>query len=282
MKKYKPTSPGRRGMTSINYRELLSSNQNTPLKSLTRGKAKRAGRNAFGRITVRHQGGGHKRRYRVIDFKMEKLDIPFIVKTVEYDPNRTGFISVVAYADGEKRYMLLPQKVKVGDKLITKPKAPITPGNRMMLKNIPIGTFVYNVEIKPGQGAKLGRSAGVYAEVLAKDAGYIDLKMPSSEVRKINEMSYASIGEVSNPEKKLVNLGKAGRSRWKNKRPTVRGRAMNPVDHPMGGGEGRSRGNRKRIKTKWGQSVGKGEKTRKPKKYSNKHIVSRRKVGKRR
>lgn len=282
MKKYKPTTPGRRGMTSINYRELLSSNQNNPLKSKTRGKTKRAGRNGFGRITTRHQGGGHKKRFRDIDFKMEKLDIPFKVATVEYDPNRSGFIGVASYADGEKRYVLLPQKVKVGSTLVTKPKAPLRPGNRMLLKNIPIGTFVYNVEIKPGQGAKLVRSAGVYAEVLAKDAGYVDLKMPSSEVRKINEMSYASVGEVSNPEKKLVNLGKAGRSRWMNVRPTVRGRAQNPVDHPMGGGEGRSRGNRKRIKTKWGKSVGKGEKTRTPKKYSNKHIVSRRKVGKRR
>lgn len=267
-------------MTTVTYRGVLTTSK--PHKALTAGKAKRAGRNNFGRITTRHQGGGAKRKYRLIDFKMEKKDIPFKVQTVEYDPNRSGFIGLVAYADGEKRYVLLPQKLKVGEERIVKDKAVLKPGNRMKLRNIPIGTFVYNIEIKPGQGAKLVRSAGTYAEVLAKDAGYIDLKMPSSEVRKINQESFASIGEVSNEEKRLVNIGKAGRARHMNKRPTVRGRAMNPVDHPMGGGEAKSRGNRKRIKTKWGQSVGKGEKTRRPKKYSNKHIVSRRKVGKRR
>jgi len=265
-------------MSTVTYRGVLT--ESKPHKSLTKGKNKRAGRNSAGRITTRHQGGGHKRRFRDIDFKFDKVEIPFKVKSVEYDPNRSGFIGLAVYADGEKRYMLLPQKVKVGDELVIKEKTAIKPGNRMLLKNMPIGTFVYNVEIKPGAGAKMVRSAGTYAEVLAKDAGYVDLKMPSSEVRKINENSFASIGEVSNEENKLVVIGKAGRSRWMNRRPTVRGRAMNPVDHPHGGGEGRSRGNRKRMKSFAGKSIGKGQKTRRPKKYSNKHIVSRRKTGK--
>jgi len=280
MKTYKTTTKSRRTMSTVSYRKVLTASK--PQKSLTHGINKRAGRNSFGRITTRHKGGGHKRRFRDIDFKLEKRDVPFIIKTVEYDPNRSGFIGLSVYQDGEKRYTLLPQNVSVGDQLVIKEKAPMKVGNRMALKNIPIGTFVYNIEIKVGQGAKLARSAGNYAEVLAKDGGYVDLKMPSSEVRKVPDGAFASIGAVSNEENKLVVIGKAGRSRWMGIRPTVRGRAMNSVDHPQGGGEARGRGKRKRIKTKWGKSVGKGQKTRTPKKYSNRLIVSRRKVGKRR
>ncbi len=280
MKKYKPTTPSRRGMTGISYRDILT--RTRPEKSLTKGVKRSQGRNNKGRITTRHKGGGHKRLYRDVDFKMDKFDIPFTVKSIEYDPNRTGFIGLVSYKDGEKRYMLLPKGVKAGDSLIISEKAPIKPGNRLMLKDITVGTFVYNIELKPKGGAKIARSAGNYAEVSAKDGGYVDLKMPSSEVRKVIGTAWASVGEVSNEENKLVNIGKAGRSRWLGIRPTVRGSAMNPVDHPYGGGEGRSGRGMRRAKSKWGRPTGIGQKTRKPKKYSNKHVVSRRKVGKKR
>src|SRR3989344_5434825 len=278
MKHYKPTSKSRRHLTTISYRGVITS-QN-PEKSLTGGFKRSVGRNSFGRITTRHKGGGHKRMWRAVDFRFDKIDIPYTVKTVEYDPNRSGFISLVNYADGEKRYMLLPKSVKVGDMLITSAKAPIKPGNRLPLKEILVGTFIYNVEVKPNGGAKLGRSAGNYAEVVAKDAGYVDIKLPSTEVRKISEKAWASIGEVSNEENRLVNIGKAGRSRWLGIRPTVRGTAQNPVDHPYGGGEGRSGRGLRRAKTRWGKPVGKGQKSRRAKKYSNFLIVSRRKVGK--
>ncbi len=280
MKTHKPVTPGTRGKTTITYRGVLTTS--TPLKSLVKGASQRAGRNSYGRVTTRHQGGGHKRRYRLVDFKFEKKDIPMTIKSVEYDPYRTGFIGLAVYADGEKRYVLLPQAVTAGTKLIISETAPIEPGNRAMLKNIPLGTFIYNVELKPGAGARLARSAGDYVEILARDAGYVDIKMPSSEIRKVPEIAWASIGEVSNPEKRLEKQGKAGRNRWRGIRPTVRGRAMNSVDHPQGGGEAKGRGKRKRVKSPWGKSVGKGEKTRTPKKYSNRLIVSRRKVGKKR
>ncbi|MCI5108397.1 MAG: 50S ribosomal protein L2 [Candidatus Pacebacteria bacterium] len=280
MKRFKPTTPGQRGKVAISYRGLVSANN--PHKSLTRGRGKKAGRNSYGRITTRHQGGGHKRRFRDIDFKFDKKDVPFKLVSVEYDPFRTGFIGLVNYADGEKRYILVPKGMVVGTEGIVSENAPIKAGNRAVLKNIPLGSFVYNIEIKVNSGAKLVRSAGTYAEILARDGGYVDLKMPSSEVRKVPEDAWASIGEVSNEEKRLEKSGKAGRNRWRGIRPTVRGVAMNPVDHPQGGGEARSRGRRKRIKTPWGKSAGKGEKTRTPKKYSNKLIVSRRKVGKKR
>lgn len=278
MKNYKPTSAGRRQASSIEYGKLLTTQD--PYKALTRGRNARGGRNRFGRITTRHQGGGHKKLLRDVDFVFDKKDIPFVINSVEYDPNRSGFISLVTYKDGEKRYILVPQTLTVGEECIVSEKAPIKIGNRLPLKNIPVGTFVYNIEIQKGAGGKIARSAGNYAEVLAKDAGYVDLKMPSSEVRKIREDAWASVGEVSNPENRLVLIGKAGRSRWMGIRPTVRGRAMNPVDHPLGGGEGRARGRRKRVKSLWGKSIGRGEKTRTPKKYSNKHIVSRRRTGK--
>lgn len=280
MKKYKPTTSARRGMTGILYRDILTTAD--PHKKLTKGFKRSVGRNNQGRITTRHKGAGHKRLYRDIDFKYDKLDIPAKIETIEYDPNRTAFISLVCYRDGERRYVILPKSMKVGDTFLVSEKAPITPGNRLPLDNIPVGTFVYNIEIKPKGGAKLVRSAGNYAEVIAHDAGYALIKMPSTEVRKIIGKSYASIGEVSNDENKLVNLGKAGRSRWLGIRPTVRGTAMNPVDHPHGGGEGRQGRGTRRAKSIYGKPTGKGQKSRTPKKYSNKYIVTRRRVGKKR
>jgi large subunit ribosomal protein L2 len=251
-----------------------------PEKSLTKGFRRPVGRNHHGRITTSHKGGGHKRLYREIDFQYNKLNVPYTVASVEYDPNRSGFIGLAVYKDGEKRYVLLPKGVKVGANLLISENAPQTPGNRLPLKNITVGTFVYNVEVKPKGGGKLGRSAGNYIEVVAKDAGSIDLKMPSSEIRKVSENCWATVGEVSNDENRLVNIGKAGRSRWLGIRPTVRGTAMNPVDHPHGGGEGRSGRGSRRQKTRTGRPTGKGQKSRRPKKYSNVFIVRRRKVGK--
>ncbi|MBU6370603.1 MAG: 50S ribosomal protein L2 [Patescibacteria group bacterium] len=278
MKTHRPTSPSRRHMTFVTYRGVLTTD--TPYKALTKGKKANAGRNNRGRITMRHQGSGHKQAYRFVDFNYDKHDIPAKVVTVEYDPYRTGFIGLVNYADGEKRYVLLPKGVKVGDTLLTSEKAELKAGNRTLLKNIPVGTFVYNIEIKVGGGAKLVRSAGSFAQVVANDAGYVHIKMPSSEVRKIPENAWASVGSVSNDENWLVNVGKAGRSRWMGIRPTVRGSVMNPMDHPYGGGEGKQPRGTRYAKTKWGKHVGKGQKSRTPKKYSNYLIVSRRKVGK--
>jgi len=266
-------------MTGINYREFLTSEE--PFKSLTKGGKRGVGRNSFGRITTRHKGGGHKRSYRDIDFKYNKIDIPAKIETIEYDPYRSGFIALVCYKDGERRYILTPKTLKVGDEVVVSEKAELKAGNRTTLKNIPVGTFVYNVEIKPRGGAKIARSAGNFVEVIGHDSGYVHLKMPSTEVRKVLDTVWASIGSVSNDEHKLVNYGKAGRSRWKGIRPTVRGSAMNPVDHPYGGGEGKSGRGMRRAKTKWGKPAGKGQKTRTPKKYSNQFIVRRRKVGKR-
>jgi len=279
MKKYQPTTPSRRGMSVVSYRGVLTTD--TPHKALTTGGKRDVGRNNRGRITVRHKGGGHKRAYREIDFTFDKKDIFAKIETLEYDPNRSGFIALICYRDGERRYILAPTTVKIGDMIMTSEKADIKPGNRLPLAKIPVGTFVYNVEVKPKGGAKLARSAGAYAEVLASDAGYTNLKMPSSEVRKISEQAWASIGSVSNEEYRLANYGKAGRSRWKGIRPTVRGSAMNPVDHPYGGGEGAQGRGTRRPKTAWGKVTG-GRKTRRPKKYSNVLVVSRRKVGKKR
>ncbi|MFA6415920.1 MAG: 50S ribosomal protein L2 [Candidatus Paceibacterota bacterium] len=279
MKKYQPTTPSRRGMSVVSYRGVLTTD--TPHKSLTKGGKRSVGRNNAGRITVRHKGGGHKRAYREIDFTFNKINIPAKIESLEYDPNRSGFIALVCYADGERRYILAPATVKVGDQIVASETADIKAGNRLPLAKIPVGTFVYNVEVKPKGGAKLARSAGAYAEVLASDAGYTNLKMPSSEVRKISEKAWASIGAVSNEEYRLANYGKAGRSRWMGIRPTVRGSAMNPVDHPYGGGEGAQGRGTRRPKTAWGKVTG-GRKTRRPKKYSNVLVVSRRKVGKKR
>jgi len=267
-------------MTTVSFSDKLTTR--TPHKALPSGGKRHMGRNNAGRITVRHKGGGHKRLLRDIDFTYEKKHVPAKVETIEYDPNRSGFIGLILYKDGERRYALLPGSVQVGATIEAGEKAPIQPGNRMPLSQVPLGTFVYNVEIKPGQGGKLGRAAGVHIEVVARDQGYVDLKMPSSEIRKVPEIAWATIGEVSNDEHHLVHIGKAGRSRWKGIRPTVRGTAMNPVDHPHGGGEGRQGRGLRRAKSAWGKPTGKGQKTRTPKKYSNYLIVSRRKVGGRR
>lgn len=280
MKAYRPTSKSRRHMTTLPYRELLSGDR--PMKQLLKSKKARAGRNAFGRITVRHQGGGHKKRLRDVDFSYTKKNIDARVETIEYDPYRSAFIARVLYADGERRYHIAPKGTNVGDAFMVSETAAVKSGNRMPLGNIPVGTFIYNIELKPNAGAVLVRSAGNYAEVVAHDAGYAQVKLPSTEVRRISDLCWASVGAVGNEEYNLVNIGKAGRSRWLGIRPTVRGTAMNPVDHPHGGGEGRQGRGLRRAKTLWGKPSGKGQKTRTPKKYSNVFIVTRRKVGKKR
>ncbi|PCH91651.1 50S ribosomal protein L2 [Candidatus Kaiserbacteria bacterium] len=279
MKKYKPTTPGRRGMTRVSYKAKVTVSK--PLKSLTKGMKRGVGRNSHGRITTRHKGGGHKRRWREIDFKYDKIGIPAKIETIEYDPNRTAYIGVALYADGERRYVVIPKSVEVNDTFIVAEDAPVTPASRLPLGNIPIGTVIYNVEIKPGSGSKLARSAGNYIEIIAHDAGFTQLKMPSSEIRKVLSTSWACIGEVSNDEHKLMTIGKAGRARHMGRRPTVRGAAMNAVDHPHGGGEGKAGRGHRRARSKWGKPTGKGQKTRNVKKYSNKLIIKRRKVGKR-
>ncbi len=266
-------------MKVVTYRGVLTPGVK-PHKALTSYKKRQGGRNNSGRITTRHQGGGHKRLLRDIDFKYNKHNIPARIETIEYDPYRTAFIALTVFADGERRYVLASKDMKVGDTFLVGENAPIKSGNRLPLGKIPSGTFIYNIELQPGAGARLARSAGNYAEVVAHDAGYAQIKLPSSEVRKVNELCWASIGAVGNEEQRLANFGKAGRSRWLGIRPTVRGNAMNPVDHPHGGGEGKQGRGLRRAKSMWGKPTGKGQKTRTPKKYSNKNIVSRRKVGK--
>ncbi len=262
-------------MSVVTYKGVITATE--PHKALTFGRAKKAGRNNRGIITVPHQGGGNKNLYRMVDFKFDKKNIPAKVETVEYDPNRTAFIALVVYRDGERRYILVPQDVKVGDVITVSAEAPLKPGNRLPLRNIPVGTFVYNIELKPDGGAKLVRSAGTFAQVAAHDNGRVQLRLPSTEVRTVIDTCYASIGSVSNAEHQLANRGKAGKSRWLGIRPTVRGSAMNPVDHPHGGGEGRQGiGLRRGPKTRHGKQAY-GVRTRTPKKYSNVSIVTRRK-----
>ena len=280
MKTYKPTTKSRRFMTNLPYRELLSGD--APHKPLMKKGGSKGGRNGFGRITTRHQGGGHKKNYRDVDFSYNKKNIPAKIETVEYDPFRSAFIGLALYRDGERRYVILPKEVKVGSTFTVSEDAPVLPGNRLPLGKIPVGTFVYNIELSPAAGAVLVRSAGNFAEVVAHDSGYAQIKLPSTEIRKVSDLCWASVGAVGNEEYNLVNYGKAGRSRWKGIRPTVRGTAMNPVDHPHGGGEGKQGRGLRRAKTMWGKPSGKGQKTRTPKKYSNVFIVSRRKVGKKR
>jgi len=274
MKKYRPITPGTRRKAGIEYKKILTAGK--PEKSLIGYLKKRAGRNYQGRITVRHQGGGHKRLYRIVDFKREKLDIPAKVKTIEYDPNRSAFIALVAYNDGGKRYILAPQELKVGDEIITSEKAPFKPGNRLPLKNIPVGMFVHDIELIPGQGGKIVHSAGSGAQVTAQEGDFTHLTLPSSEIRMVRGSCMATIGSLSNPEYVFTNLGKAGRMRWLGVRPRVRGTAMNPVDHPHGGGEGRTPIGLEGPKTPWGKQAF-GVKTRKKKKYSDKFIIQRRK-----
>ena len=280
LKKYKPTNSGIRGTVIPLYKKVLNQGKK-PFKSLTKGFKRGVGRNNRGRITMRHRGGGHKRLYREIDFKYRKLNMPAKVETVEYDPNRTSFISLVCYEDGERKYILTPNGVKVGDTLITGERTELSPGNRMLLKNIPVGTKIYNVEMKVNDGAKIARSAGNAATLLGFDGTFAILKMPSLEVRKVPALCFASIGDVSNKEHHLRVVGKAGRKRWMGRRPVVRGNAMNAVDHPHGGGEGKQGRGRRRAITKWGKPSGKGQKTRKAKRYSDVHIIRKRQVAKR-
>jgi large subunit ribosomal protein L2 len=275
MKKLKPNTPGSRNAVLLDYRNALTASK--PHKSLTKGGKRSMGRNHQGRITTRHKGGGNKRKYRQIDFLYNKHDIPAKIETIEYDPNRSAFISLVCYNDGERRYVVVPKGMKVGDTFVVSETAELKPGNRLPLTKIPVGTFVYNIEIKPRGGAKMVRSAGSYAQITAHDGGTTNIKLPSGEIRKVPDHAWASIGEVSNSDYKLVNRGKAGRSRWLGIRPTVRGSAMNPVDHPHGGGEGRQGiALRRGPKTRQGKQAY-GVKTRRRKKYSNHSIVSRRK-----
>ena len=274
MKNYKPITPGLRRRISIEYSKIITAKK--PEKSLLLPLKKNSGRNRQGVITTHHQGGGHKQMYRLIDFIRDKHDIPAKVKTIEYDPNRSVFISLVCYADGEKRYILTPQDLKVGDEIITSEKSAIKPGNRLSLKNIPVGTFVHSIELNSGQGGKIVHSAGAGAQVTAQEGKCTHLILPSSEIRMILSDCMATVGALSNPEHAFVNLGKAGRKRWLGVRPRVRGTAMNPCDHPHGGGEGRAPiGLRLGPKTPWGKQAF-GVKTRKNKKYSDKFIIQRR------
>jgi len=272
VRKYKPTTPGRRGASVSSFDEITRS---TPEKSLVSKGRKKAGRNNKGRITMRHQGGGNKNRYRLIDFKRNKDGVPAKVAHIEYDPNRTARIALLHYADGEKRYILSPNGLATGDKLMSGEHADIRPGNALPLRNIPVGTTVHAVELKPGAGAKMARSAGASIQVMAKEGRYATLRLPSGETRMVEATCKATVGEVGNAEHELVQLGKAGRNRWLNKRPSVRGVAMNPVDHPLGGGEGKSSGGRHPT-SPWGKKEGR---TRKKKKASNKFIVRRRGKG---
>ena len=273
VKTVKPTTPGQRQKSISTFEEITKSK---PEKSLVRPLKKSGGRNNKGRITSRRRGGGHKRQYRIIDFKRNKFDIPAKVVAIEYDPNRSARIALLHYTDGEKRYILSPYGIKVGDKVVSsQKKAPLKIGNCLPLSKIPSGLFVHNVELVPGKGAQMVRSAGVGAQVLAKDAGMVTLKLPSGEVRMVSEKCMVTIGEVGNKSHETVKIGKAGRSRWLGRRPKVRGVAMNPVDHPMGGGEGKSSGGRHPT-TPWGKPT-KGYKTRKKNKTSNRYITKRRK-----
>ncbi|MYS24806.1 LSU ribosomal protein L2P [Streptomyces sp. DvalAA-14] len=276
IRKYKPTTPGRRGSSVADFVEITRS---TPEKSLVRPLHSKGGRNNAGRVTVRHQGGGHKRAYRVIDFRRHDKDgVPAKVAHIEYDPNRTARIALLHYADGEKRYILAPARLQQGDRIENGANADIKPGNNLPLRNIPVGTTIHAIELRPGGGAKISRSAGASVQLLAKEGNMATLRMPSGEVRMVDARCRATIGEVGNAEQSNINWGKAGRMRWKGVRPTVRGVAMNPVDHPHGGGEGKTSGGRHPV-SPWGQKEGR---TRSPKKASSKYIVRRRKTNKKR
>ncbi len=272
IKTYKPYTPVRRFITTIDYSELTT---DEPYKPLTKGFHRKKGRGYKGRITVRHKGGGHKRLYRIIDFKRDKRGIEAVVETIEYDPNRTAFISRVVYKDGERRYILAPYGIKVGDTIIADEKAPVKVGNALPLKNIPTGVDIHNIELKPGKGGQLVRAAGSAAQILAKEGKYCQVRLPSGEIRLIHRECYATVGRVSNIDNENITVGKAGRARWMGIRPTVRGVAMNPVDHPHGGGEGKQKGYKTPV-TPWGQPC-KGYKTRKKRNPSDKFIIRRRK-----
>jgi large subunit ribosomal protein L2 len=275
IKKYKPTSPGRRTMSVSTFEEITKTR---PEKSLTEPLTKKGGRNNMGRITTRHQGGGHKRRYRVVDFKRTKDGVPAKVAAIEYDPNRSARIALLHYVDGAKAYILAPARVRVGATVESGPAADIKPGNALPLENIPTGTMVHNVELKPGQGGKMARSAGSSVQLVAKDAGHAVLRVPSGEMRRVPLTCRATVGQVGNTDHENQTIGKAGRSRWLGKRPAVRGSAMNPVDHPHGGGEGKSKGGRHPV-TPWGVPT-LGKRTRRKHKESDKLIVRGRRRGK--
>ena len=269
LRKYKPTTPGRRGSSVSDFSEI---SRDRPERALVKKLTKKAGRNAYGRITTRHRGGGHKRRYRAIDFRRTKDRVPAKVAHIEYDPNRSARIALLHYADGEKRYILAPQGLRRGDQLMSGPGADIRPGNALPLANIPVGTVVHAVELRPGQGAKMARSAGSSVQIVAKEGKFAQLRLPSGEMRLVELACRASVGAVGNPEHELIAKGKAGRARWKGVRPSVRGVAMNPVDHPLGGGEGKSSGGRHPT-SPWGKKEGR---TRKKGKSSDRYIVRRR------
>ncbi|WP_232699798.1 50S ribosomal protein L2 [Brevibacillus daliensis] len=273
IKKFKPTSPARRQMTVSTFEEITTS---TPEKSLLAPINKKAGRNNQGKITVRHQGGGHKRKYRIIDFKRNKDGIVGRVATIEYDPNRSANIALINYVDGEKRYILAPQGLKVGDEIVSGADADIKTGNCLPLVNIPVGTTIHNIELKPGKGGQLVRAAGTSAQLLGRDGEFVIVRLSSGETRRIHNVCRATIGQVGNQDHELLNIGKAGRSRWLGKRPTVRGSVMNPNDHPHGGGEGRAPIGRKAPVTPWGKPT-LGLKTRKKKNKNDKYIIRRRK-----
>lgn len=270
IKKYNPTSPGKRFRTVMDYAEVT---QDTPLKSLVKPLRKTGGRNNLGRVTAWHRGGGNKRQYRLIDFKRNKLGVPAVVSTIEYDPNRSARIALLKYRDGDKRYIILPASLNVGDEVISGRGAEIKIGNALPLSDMPLGTFIHNIELNPGQGAKMVRSAGGSAQLIAKDEKYVQVRLASGEVRRVPTQCMATIGQVSNPEHENISYGKAGRTRWKGRRPVVRGVAMNPIDHPLGGGEGRSSGGRPPC-SPWGKPE--GVKTRRTKR-TDKYIVKRRK-----
>ena len=270
IKTMKPTTPARRYQTYSTFEEITSTE---PEKSLTKPAKKTGGRNNAGRMTSRHRGGGHKRKYRVVDFRREKTDIPAKVKTIEYDPNRSARIALISYADGEKRYIVAPVDLKVGDPVITSASADIKPGNTMPLRNIPLGSLIHNVELRPGKGAQMVRSAGTYAQLMAKEGDYAQVRLPSGEVRKVFIECKATIGQVGNVTHEGISIGKAGRTRWLGIKPKVRGVAMNPIDHPMGGGEGKTSGGRHPC-SPWGMPT-KGYKTRKNK-TTDKYIIKKR------
>ncbi|MEE8214313.1 MAG: 50S ribosomal protein L2 [Alphaproteobacteria bacterium] len=278
LKTFNPTTPSLRQLVLVDRSEL---HKGKPIKALTEGKKRSGGRNNTGRITVGQRGGGHKRRYRMVDFKRRKFDVEATVERLEYDPNRTAFIALIKYDDGELAYILAPQRLGPGDKVISGERVDVQPGNAMPLGNIPVGTIVHNVEMKPGRGGQIARSAGTYVQLIGKDSGYAQLRLGSGEVRMVREQCMASIGAVSNPDQQNINLGKAGRKRWLGRRPVVRGVAMNPVDHPHGGGEGRTSGGRHPV-TPWGKPT-KGARTRGKKKASDRLIIrSRHRARKRR
>ena len=273
VKKFRPTSNGRRNMSVLDFAEITT---DKPEKSLLSPLSKKGGRNNQGKLTVRHQGGGHKRQYRIIDFKRDKDGIPGRVATIEYDPNRSANIALIHYADGEKRYILAPKGIKVDQQIISGPESDIKVGNALPLINIPVGTVIHNIEMKPGRGGQIARSAGAEAQILGREDKYTLVRLASGETRLILSTCRATIGQVGNLEHELVRVGKAGRSRWLNKRPTVRGSVMNPNDHPHGGGEGRAPIGRKSPMSPWGKPT-LGYKTRKRNKHSSKYIVRSRK-----